>query len=106
LLDRVWQGAFVSDDVVTRSIGQLRRIFDDDMERPRVIETIRKRGYRLLAVPETAAVGAGRRSGRSGRRAGLLAAAAAATALSAGALWLAGRPGGRGGPPPAGARPG
>jgi len=97
LLDRVWQGAYVSDDVVTRSIGQLRRIFGDDMERPRVIETIRKRGYRLLAVPETAPVGAGRRSGRSGRRAGLLAAAAAATALAAGALWLAGRPAGRGG---------
>ena len=108
LLDRVWQRAYVSDDVVTRSIGQLRRIFDDDTERPQVIETIRKRGYRLLAVPETASAAAGRRSGRSGRRAGRkLAAAAAATALAAlavGALWLAGRAAGRAGSAPAAPR--
>jgi Tol biopolymer transport system component/DNA-binding winged helix-turn-helix (wHTH) protein len=51
LIDKVWQGAFVSDDVLTRSIGQLRRAFGDDPERPRVIETIRKRGYRLVAIP-------------------------------------------------------
>jgi Tol biopolymer transport system component/DNA-binding winged helix-turn-helix (wHTH) protein len=51
LIDKVWQGAFVSDDVLTRSIGQLRRAFGDDSERPRVIETIRKRGYRLVALP-------------------------------------------------------
>ncbi|HVT58891.1 MAG TPA: winged helix-turn-helix domain-containing protein [Thermoanaerobaculia bacterium] len=52
LIDRVWQGAFVSDDVLTRSIGQLRRLFGDDPEQPRVIETIRKRGYRLIAMPQ------------------------------------------------------
>jgi Tol biopolymer transport system component/DNA-binding winged helix-turn-helix (wHTH) protein len=54
LIDKVWQGAFVSDDVLTRSIGQLRRLFGDDPERPRVIETIRKRGYRLIAMPAPA----------------------------------------------------
>jgi Tol biopolymer transport system component/DNA-binding winged helix-turn-helix (wHTH) protein len=56
LIDRVWQGAFVSDDVLTRSIGQLRRVFGDDPERPRVIETIRKRGYRLVAMPAEGAM--------------------------------------------------
>jgi Tol biopolymer transport system component/DNA-binding winged helix-turn-helix (wHTH) protein len=50
----VWQGAFVTEDVLTRAVGELRRVFQDDAARPRVIETIRKSGYRLIApiVPE------------------------------------------------------
>lgn len=54
LVAAVWQGGFVTDDVVTRAIGQLRRLFEDDSAEPRVIETIRKRGYRLLVLPEAA----------------------------------------------------
>jgi Tol biopolymer transport system component/DNA-binding winged helix-turn-helix (wHTH) protein len=57
LIEEVWEGAFVTDDVLTRSIGELRRIFEDDPGSPRVIETIRKRGYRLIApvqeLPDT-----------------------------------------------------
>jgi len=45
----VWDGAFVSEDVLTRAIGELRRLFGDDAASPRVIETIRKSGYRLIA---------------------------------------------------------
>ncbi|HUP24457.1 MAG TPA: winged helix-turn-helix domain-containing protein [Thermoanaerobaculia bacterium] len=52
LLEQVWEGAWVGDDVVTRAIGELRRLFDDDSRSPRVIETIRKRGYRLVAAVE------------------------------------------------------
>ena len=48
LIEQVWEGGFVTDDVVTRAIGQLRRVFADDPARPAVIETIRGRGYRLL----------------------------------------------------------
>jgi DNA-binding winged helix-turn-helix (wHTH) protein len=50
----VWQGTFVTEDVLTRAVGELRRAFQDDAARPRVIETIRKSGYRLIApiVPE------------------------------------------------------
>jgi Tol biopolymer transport system component/DNA-binding winged helix-turn-helix (wHTH) protein len=47
----VWNGTFVTEDVLTRAIGELRKIFDDDPSRPRVIETIRKTGYRLLVPP-------------------------------------------------------
>ncbi len=54
LVERVWEGGFVTDDVVTRAVGQLRRVFDDHAERPRMIETIRKRGYRLLVPAEAA----------------------------------------------------
>jgi Tol biopolymer transport system component/DNA-binding winged helix-turn-helix (wHTH) protein len=49
ILASVWEGVFVTDDVLVRAIGELRRLFDDDAEAPRVIETIRKRGYRLVA---------------------------------------------------------
>ncbi|MEO8191460.1 MAG: winged helix-turn-helix domain-containing protein [Acidobacteriota bacterium] len=45
----VWEGAFVTEDVLTRAIGELRRTFGDSASEPRVIETIRKSGYRLVA---------------------------------------------------------
>jgi len=48
ILKTVWPGTFVSDDVLTRSISELRRVFDDDPREPRFIQTIPKRGYRLL----------------------------------------------------------
>lgn len=51
LFERAWAGTFVSEDVLTRAIGELRKIFADDPARPRVIETIRKIGYRLLVSP-------------------------------------------------------
>ena len=51
----VWEGAYVTEDVLTRAVGELRRVFEDDPARPRVIETIRKTGYRLLAAPESVA---------------------------------------------------
>ena len=46
----VWEGAYVTEDVLTRAVGELRRVFEDDPSRPQVIETIRKTGYRLLVV--------------------------------------------------------
>ena len=58
LIATVWSGVFVTDDVLHRAIRELRRVFDDDPDRPRVIETIRKRGYRLIAAVEPATNGA------------------------------------------------
>ena len=52
LMASVWPGVFVTDDVLHRAIRELRRLFDDDAEQPAVIETIRKRGYRLIAPIE------------------------------------------------------
>ncbi len=49
LLKIVWNGTYVTEDVLTRAIGELRKLFGDDPGAPRVIETIRKRGYRLIA---------------------------------------------------------
>ena len=52
LLSRVWPGVHVTDDALHRTIRELRRLFGDDADAPRVIETIRKRGYRLIAAVE------------------------------------------------------
>jgi len=52
LLQSVWPGTFVSDDVLSRSIFELRRVFEDDARHPTVIQTIPKKGYRLVAAVE------------------------------------------------------
>ncbi|MFB3923168.1 MAG: transcriptional regulator [Terriglobia bacterium] len=49
LIASVWRDAFVTDDVLTRGICGLRRVFGDNPKTPRYIETIPKRGYRLVA---------------------------------------------------------
>ena len=49
LLQTVWPDTFVGEGVLVRSIVELRRLFEDDAKEPRVIQTIAKRGYRLVA---------------------------------------------------------
>ncbi|MGD9584872.1 MAG: winged helix-turn-helix domain-containing protein [Lysobacterales bacterium] len=63
LLVNVWHGPFYSDAPVQRAMSILRRALGDDPQAPRYIETIRKRGYRLLAevvLPENYAAHLGR----------------------------------------------
>ena len=48
----VWDGAFVTDEVLTNSIWELRKAFGDDARKPRFIETIPRKGYRLIAPVE------------------------------------------------------
>ena len=48
----VWAGTVVGDDAVTNAIIKLRKAFDDDSRSSKVIETIPKRGYRLVATVE------------------------------------------------------
>ena len=49
LIEEVWEDTVVTDYVVSRSISQLRKIFDDSFRAPRYIETVSKTGYRLIA---------------------------------------------------------
>jgi DNA-binding winged helix-turn-helix (wHTH) protein len=49
LIGAVWPDTFVTDDVLKRCISQLRRALGDDRNAPQFIETIPKRGYRLIA---------------------------------------------------------
>lgn len=59
LVATVWNGRSLSQNSVAVVIADLRRALDDDSRQPRYIETIPKRGYRLLApvvAEETAPV--------------------------------------------------
>jgi len=49
IFQRVWPDTFVSDEVLTRSISELRKVFEDNPREPRYIQTISKSGYRLVA---------------------------------------------------------
>ena len=58
LFQAVWPNIIVTEDVLKRCIAELRRAFGDDARNPHIIETISKRGYRLLATvsaPDAAA---------------------------------------------------
>ena len=54
LIERVWNGRTLSENTVPVVIGQLRRALDDDAREPKLIETIPKRGYRLVGANDPA----------------------------------------------------
>src|SRR6476469_9824422 len=90
----VWEGAYVTEDVLTRAVGELRRLFDDDPAQPRVIETIRKTGYRLLLAPEAIVADAAALPGQEAKRGNRLPIAAvlgAGLILAAALAFLGGR---------------
>jgi DNA-binding winged helix-turn-helix (wHTH) protein/TolB-like protein/Tfp pilus assembly protein PilF len=49
LLESVWPGAVVGDEALTQAIIKLRKALGDHPRAPTYIETIPKRGYRLIA---------------------------------------------------------
>ena len=51
LMVAVWSGVVVSDETLSRCISDLRQALDDDPRSPRYIETLARRGYRLLERP-------------------------------------------------------
>jgi adenylate cyclase len=53
LVQTVWPDTFVSDDALKHCISELRRLMEDDAREPHIIQTIPKRGYRLLTPVET-----------------------------------------------------
>jgi DNA-binding winged helix-turn-helix (wHTH) protein/TolB-like protein len=54
LIDRVWGTEYGADESLTRAISHLRKALGDTRAEPLVIETIAKRGYRLLPAAVTA----------------------------------------------------
>jgi len=48
LIDAVWDGRPQADEVITRCISALRRSLGDDAKTPQYIETLQKRGYRVM----------------------------------------------------------
>ena len=55
LIDTVWATEFISENILTRAIAELRRTLGDDAKEPTYIETIHRRGYRLIAPVEPVA---------------------------------------------------
>lgn len=51
LLDTVWAGTVVTEEVLTRCISELRSAFGDPRDAPAYIQTVPKSGYRLLEIP-------------------------------------------------------
>jgi len=49
LMKAVWPDTFVTQDSLKRCVSMLRRALDDDARHPQIIETVRKRGYRIVA---------------------------------------------------------
>lgn len=49
LFDRVWKGAAVTDNALTRAVRQVRQVIGDRAQAPRYIETVARRGYRFAA---------------------------------------------------------
>ena len=52
IIDRVWATEFITDNTLTHTIAELRSALGDDANDPTYIETIRRRGYRLVAPVE------------------------------------------------------
>ena len=53
--DALWPAVTVGDDTLARAVSKLRGALGDSASAPRYIETIPKRGYRLIAPVETVA---------------------------------------------------
>ena len=52
IMAALWPGLVVGDDALARTVSKLRQALGDDAKSPRYVETIAKRGYRLLVEVE------------------------------------------------------
>ena len=50
LFDRVWDGLSVTTGSIDRAVCDLRKVLGDDARHPELIETVRKRGFRLMVA--------------------------------------------------------
>jgi len=110
IIRNVWHGQVVTDHSVYQAVAKLRKALADSASKPRYIETVSKRGYRLIA--EVSAVPAGSYpdgcAGQaapvpsqqesdsslvgSGRKRRWMSAGLASVIVLLGALWLFGKP--------------
>jgi DNA-binding winged helix-turn-helix (wHTH) protein len=63
LMERLWPGTFVTDDVLVQCVVDIRRALHDPAKSPQYVQTVPRRGYQFLATvreaqaPDPAAVG-------------------------------------------------
>lgn len=89
IVEALWPQVVVGDDSLARTVSKLRQALGDDARQPRYIETLSKRGYRLLAPVATAGgAGVAKGAARARYRTGLaFAALAAVLAIVAASAW-------------------
>jgi adenylate cyclase len=91
LADKVWGRHFVSPENVAQRVMLLRQSLGDDANKPRYIETIRNKGYRLVPVVE---IGPDEAAGATPRHRGRVVAGAAVLLaiglVATAAYWLVG----------------
>lgn len=56
LLNTVWRGTFVTEDVLVQSVREIRRVLGDNKENPRFIQTVPRQGYRFVGEVSTDSV--------------------------------------------------
>ncbi len=97
IVSAIWAKQFMARTIVPRAIAELRRTLGDDAQAPRFIQTIPKRGYRILVSVLPAAGRPGENAGngqarlsprKSGARPPLIAVAIPAPSGSRYARWL------------------
>ncbi|HEX6729800.1 MAG TPA: AAA family ATPase, partial [Pyrinomonadaceae bacterium] len=49
LMSAIWPDTYVQQEVLRRYILEIRRVLGDDVEKPRFVETLPKRGYQFIA---------------------------------------------------------
>lgn len=89
ILTEVWEGTYVSDEVLPNAIWEVRKALGDDARNPRFIQTLPKKGYRLITPVESrtetgaeATADGDKNPTRKGRGVVALTAAAAATVIA------------------------
>jgi DNA-binding winged helix-turn-helix (wHTH) protein/Tfp pilus assembly protein PilF len=88
LIERVWANRYVTDDVLTVTIYALRKALGDDARRPRYIETVSRRGYRLMADVTPRELMPDRRRARHGVSWPMRAAMVVLSIVVLGAIWM------------------
>jgi DNA-binding winged helix-turn-helix (wHTH) protein/TolB-like protein/cytochrome c-type biogenesis protein CcmH/NrfG len=87
LLAEIWPSAVVGDDSLTQAINKLRKALGDDPDKPTYIQTVTKRGYRLVAAVVRSSQTAARTNAQHRRPLFWIAGAAAAALLVITGLW-------------------
>ncbi|WP_105188906.1 winged helix-turn-helix domain-containing protein [Pseudoalteromonas sp. T1lg48] len=52
ILEELWAGSVVTDNAINKLIGNLRKLLGDDAKKPNYIQTVPKKGYRLVCSVE------------------------------------------------------
>ncbi|MFB3901909.1 MAG: winged helix-turn-helix domain-containing protein [Acidobacteriota bacterium] len=71
LIQAIWPDTFVTDEVLSNAIWLLRKALGDDSRHPSYIETLPRRGYRLIAPVEFPGVASEHRDGSNVRKAAI-----------------------------------